>query len=94
MAQFAETNERARKAWQAYERLRPIVETPENIGKIIVIDIDSGDYEIDHMDELGFEASDRLQTRHPASKMFSIRIGYKAMETIGGVRERLDGHDG
>jgi hypothetical protein len=39
-----ELGERARNL---YERLRAEVETPENVGKLIVLDMDSGDYEID-----------------------------------------------
>jgi hypothetical protein len=75
------------RAWELYERLRPQVETPENIGKLIVMDVDSGDYEIDVM---GIETSRRLQERHPGAILYAIRIGYKAVETLGGVLERIE----
>src|SRR5207253_3307207 len=42
------SEEVARRGKELYEqRLRPQVETDENIGKIISIDVESGDYAID-----------------------------------------------
>ena len=73
-------------AWQIYARHRSAVETPENIGKMMVIDVDSGDFEID--DE-GIESSRKLKARHPGDRRFGIRIGYRAAESFGGIRERL-----
>lgn len=68
-----------------YERLRPIIETPANIGKIIVMEVESGDYEID---ETGIESSRHLQSRHPNATLYALRIGYRAVEVLGGVLER------
>lgn len=73
------------RAREMYENLRPQVETPENIGKLIVMDVDSGDYEID---ALGIESSRRLQARHPGTTLYALRIGYKAVESFYGVLER------
>jgi hypothetical protein len=73
------------RAQELYDRLRPEIETPENIGKLIVIDVESGDYEIDDM---GIETSRRLQQRHPNATLYALRIGYKAVETLGGILER------
>lgn len=67
--------------------LRPIVETEANIGKILVLDPESGDYEIDAM---GIETSLRLQARHPGARLYAYRIGYKAIATFGGDLERAD----
>jgi hypothetical protein len=78
-----ELGKRARKL---YEQLQRKVETPENIGKLIVMDVESGDYEID---ELGIEASQRLQLRHPGATLYAFRIGYKTVESFGGVLERM-----
>lgn len=77
------------RAWELYYRLRPQIETPDNIGKLILFDLDSGDYEI-AQDELGFTASAVVRKRHPAAKMFALRIGYEAVDVLGGVLERLD----
>lgn len=79
-------NDLGARADTLYAQLRPQVETPENIGKLIVMDVESGDYEID---EMGIETSRRLQERHPGATLYAFRIGYKAVEALGGVLERL-----
>lgn len=75
------------RAWQHYSRLRPQVETPENIGKLILFDVDSGDYEID--DETDLNAVHRIQSRRPASKLHALRIGYEAVCSFDGGLELL-----
>ena len=75
------------RAWDIYCRLRQQIETPENIGKLILLDLDSGDYEID--DETNLEAIRRLQNRHPISELFALRIGYEAVASFCGSLERL-----
>ena len=72
-------------AWYA-ESIRAKVETPENIGKMVIIDVESGDYELA---ESGLTAADRLYERHPQGKLFGIRVGYRAAATIGGTMERV-----
>ena len=57
------------------EQIRPKMQ-PEDKGKIVVVDIVSGDYELD-ADIL--EASDRMEERHPDAIMFAIRVGYKSV---------------
>ena len=76
----------ARPAKTLYEeRIRPQVETDENIGKMVVIDIDTGDFAVD---EQGIESSRQLQARHPNARLYGIRIGYNVAESLGGVMER------
>ena len=77
--------ELGRRARMLYEELQPLVETPANVGKLIVMDVDSGDYEID---ETGIEASHRLQARHPGATLYALRIGYRTVESFGGMLER------
>ena len=67
------------------ERLRSAVETPENIGKMLIIDVETGDYE---MDTVGIESAHRLQAKHPGAALYGIRIGYKTAESLGGIMER------
>jgi hypothetical protein len=56
------TEEVARRGKELYEKgIRAQVETVENIGKIISIDVETGDYEID--DDL-VVTSRRLQAKH------------------------------
>jgi hypothetical protein len=64
-----------------YQRLRTQLETPDKIGKMIIIEADSGDYEID---DLGVRAAKRLRARRPGGRYFGIRIGYKHAESFGG----------
>jgi hypothetical protein len=75
-----------RRGQELYERtIRPLVETEENIGKQIVIDVETGDYEID---DDGLAASRRLLAKHPDAALFGARIGYNAVYTLGGVLTR------
>ena len=74
-----------RRGQELYEgNIRPRVETTENIGRQIVIDVETGDYEID---EDGLAASYRLLARHPGAPLYGARIGYNAVYTLGGVLE-------
>ena len=67
------------------EHLRSLVETQESLGKIIAIDIESGDYEVDS-DLL--VASRRLRTRHASARIWAERIGYNGVFAVGGTRTR------
>lgn len=60
----------------------------ENIydGKIIMIDVDSGDYEID---DVGVNASARLRQKHPEALLCALRIGYEAVDGFGGGPRRV-----
>ena len=62
-------------------RLRTLLETEENIGKIVSIDVETGDYEI--ADDL-LAAGRRLQQRRPDALMYGKRIGYNAVYAVGG----------
>ena len=61
------------------EQIKRLVEPQEN-GKFIIIDIESGDYEIDE-DEL--EACDRLEVRRPEAETYMTRIGCCAAYHMG-----------
>jgi hypothetical protein len=64
-----------------YDRkIRSEVETEPNIGKIISIDLETGDYEID--DDL-LLAGKRLRERHPNAEIYGLRIGFDAVYGIG-----------
>jgi hypothetical protein len=72
-----------RRGQELYEQqIRVQVETPENIGKQIVIDVETGDYAIDTD---GLKASRCLLAKHPGAALYGLRIGYNAVYTIGGV---------
>ena len=62
-------------------QLRALLETDENIGKIVSIDITTGDYEI--ADDL-LVSGRKLQARRPDALMYGKRIGYNAVYAVGG----------
>lgn len=74
-------------AKQLYENsIRQKVESAENIGKMVIIDIETGDYEVD---KNGLQASHRLNERHPDGRLHGLRIGYNVAASLGGVMERI-----
>jgi hypothetical protein len=52
-----------------------------NIGRIVAIDVDSGDYELD---DDSLKATMRLLARKPGAQVWQIRIGYPAVIHFGG----------
>lgn len=76
----------ARRGKEVYEtQIRAQVEIAENIGKIISIDIESGDYEIN--DDL-LTSCRRLQMRHDNPILWTERIGFNAVYAVGGTLTR------
>lgn len=65
--------------------IRAKVENEENIGKVLVIDVETGEYTID---DTGIDGSRLLHAKRPDAPLFGIRIGYRTMETFGGMRAR------
>jgi hypothetical protein len=51
-----------------------------NLDKFVIIDIETGDYEIDSDD---FAASDRAHRKHPDGAFYGMRIGRRSSGTIG-----------
>ena len=60
-------------------QLRSQVED-HNSGKVLVIDIETGDYELDTDD---IAASHRLQAKHPGAALYAMRIGSPTFGRIG-----------
>jgi hypothetical protein len=77
----------ARRGQAFYRSIREKVENRENLGKIISIDINTGNYEID--DNL-LESSDRLQREWPESVIWAERIGFSAVYAVGGTLTKVD----
>jgi hypothetical protein len=80
MAPRNHQSEIAARAKELYDReLRDKLE-PGNKGKYLVIDVDTGEYE---MDEDGVAAMKRAYEKRRDGRRFAMRIGYPAMGRIG-----------
>jgi hypothetical protein len=53
---------------------------PEDEGKLVLIDVETGDYEVDR-DELA--ASDRLLARHPVAQVWMRQVGSRYARRFG-----------
>lgn len=79
-------DEFARRGNEIYERdIRPLVEA-DNQGKIVVIDIETGVWEMD-ADEMA--ASERLEARYPDAQIWMVRVGSPYVRRFGA--ERMQG---
>lgn len=80
------SEEIAQRGKDIYENsIRTQVETVENIGKIVSIDVETSEYEIG--DDLVI-TSHRLQTKHPGAAIWTERIGFNAVYAVGGTLTR------
>jgi phosphoserine phosphatase len=76
-------DEIAKLGQELYDRhIRAQVEVAENIGKIVSIDIETGEYEVG--DEL-VETSLRSQSKHPRALLWAEKIGFDAVYAVGGT---------
>jgi hypothetical protein len=70
----------ARRGREIYQRdIKPTLQ-PEDDGKFVIIDIETGMYEIDS-DERA--AGDRLYARRPDAQPWTERVGYRGAHWIG-----------
>lgn len=73
----------SQRAKQIYdERIRASVE-PAHVGEFVVVDVDSGDYEVGAEMLAVFDA---LKARRPDATTFVMRAGYPTAVTLGGAR--------
>lgn len=62
------------------QRIRSAVE-PEHNGKFLVLDVETGEYEIDEDD---LNATKRALAKGPNAVLYGLRIGYSAAYRLGG----------
>jgi hypothetical protein len=80
------SEEVARQAMQLYEDgIRDVVEIESNIGKMVIIDVETEEYGVDLN---GIESARYLRQQNPTARLFGIRIGYNVAASFGGVMER------
>lgn len=77
----------ARRGDEIYEsQVRRQVEA-DNHGKIVAIDIETGDFEIDRSE---IAACDRLEARRPDAQIWIVRIGSRHIRRFGGRTRRTE----
>jgi hypothetical protein len=76
-------DEVAKLGREIYDRqIRSQVEVAENIGKIVSIDVETGEYEVG---EDLVETSLKSQAKHPHALLWAERIGFDAVYAVGGT---------
>ena len=74
----------ARRAAEVFDRqVRPALR-PEDDGKYVAIDVNTGDYEIDESD---YAAVMRLRARLPSSEVWLERAGYPTAHQMRSPRQ-------
>ena len=71
----------ASRGERIYQELRPLLES-DNFGKVLVIDIETGQYEIDTDHHAAVQ---RARATHPGALLYGLRIGYPALSKRGGT---------
>ncbi len=72
--------ETARLGKEIYERdIRPKVEAGHH-GKVVAIDVDSGDYALA---DTASVAAKRLRAQRPDAGVWLMRVGYRALRSFG-----------
>ena len=56
-----------------------------NHGKIVAIDIETGDFEVDARE---IAACNRLEARHPDAQIWIVRVGSRHVRRLGGQTKR------
>lgn len=62
------------------QQIRPKVEAA-NRGKFVVIDIETGDFELDEDD---LQATKRALAKRPDAVLYGVRVGYPTAYTLSG----------
>ncbi len=84
---FWTVEEVAARATKLYtDKIRSIVEHEDNIGKMVVINAETGEYAVD---KSGIHSAIALKAKNPNARLFTIRIGYDVAVAFGGNIERI-----
>ena len=85
---MAEVNDRVWSSADVTERGQALYERdilptldPSARGKFLVLDVESGDYEIDSSE---LAALKRVRARRPDARVYLLRVGFPAAYRIGG----------
>jgi hypothetical protein len=84
---FWTTEEVVAAGLRIYEqKIRVLVETPENIGKMLTLDVETGEYKIGVN---SIEGAIELKQNRPIARLFTLRIGHDVGVSFGGLSERV-----
>ena len=67
------------------QKIRLLVEIPENIGKMLTLDVETGEYKIGTN---SIEGAIELKQNRPMARLFTLRIGHDVGVSFGGLSER------
>lgn len=67
------------------ETIKPQIDLEQERGKFVVIDVETGDYEIDKRDAV---ATRRLIERRPKAFTYAIRVGFPTAYKMVGMKTR------
>lgn len=65
-------------------QIRPQIEI-NNHGKIVAIDLETGDFEVDARE---INACNKLEARHPNAQIWIVRVGSRHVRRFGGRVKR------
>jgi hypothetical protein len=65
-------------------QIRPQIEA-NNRGKIVAIDLETGDFEVDVRE---IAACNKLEARHPDAQIWIVRVGSRHVRRFGGRTKR------
>jgi hypothetical protein len=89
---FWTVEEVATRAKKLYtDKIRLLVEHEDNIGKMVVVDAETGEYAVD---KSGIHSAIVLKAKNPNARLFTIRIGYDVTVAFGGNIERVTNDEG
>ncbi|HEY2736830.1 MAG TPA: hypothetical protein VGK45_00405 [Thermoanaerobaculia bacterium] len=78
-------DEHAQRGDEIYERTVVPRLKPEDQGKLVLIDVESGDYEMDRNENAAFN---RLLARRPDAQVWLRRVGFDYVHRFGSQRMR------
>ena len=81
----ADIKELARRGEDYYDRMLRAKLEPEHVGQYLVLDVETGDYELDANQ---IAAMQRAQAKHPDTLFYIMRVGYTAAGGIGARPQR------
>jgi hypothetical protein len=79
---FWTTDEVVAAGLEIYEqRIRPLVKIPENTGKVLTLDVETGEYKIGIN---SIESAIELKHKKPMARLFTVRVRYGFGISLGG----------